>query len=251
MRIVEIMFIELKRKLFPLKYSRVKSGVIKNYLWRNGVMDNSYVLGEYEPSTIEILKKAIKEEYTCYDIGANTGYMSLVLSKLCGSTGKVYTFEPLPQNQVFINDHLKENNIRNTVAFDIALSDKESILQFTDSGNYVANTYISNSPIYGTSKKIEIKCSYIDKLIDENKVAPPDFIKIDVEGAEYDVLKGATETIKKFTPTIFVATHNNHNPGVKEKCLTLLESLNYNIKLINSTPNKEMQDFICTHEPHN
>ena len=72
-------------------------------------------------------------------------------------------------------------------------------------------------------------------------------MKIDVEGAEYDVLLGARNTIDKYRPTVLLATHEFHLEGVRDRCLQFLRDRNYEI-----TPTDEgkvirgLEDFVAT-----
>jgi hypothetical protein len=72
--------------------------------------------------------------------------------------------------------------------------------------------------------------------VEEGTIALPKFIKVDVEGAELDVLKGAVTILKNQSPIIYLETHNVHRPGVDEECRSFLTSLGYRMtdKLITS-----------------
>jgi len=61
---------------------------------------------------------------------------------------------------------------------------------------------------------------------------PPQLIKIDIEGAEYDALLGSRNVISKYHPTIFLSTHNCQNPGVHKKCYDFLDEIGYQLRYI-------------------
>jgi uncharacterized membrane-anchored protein len=76
---------------------------------------------------------------------------------------------------------------------------------------------------------IKINTRSIDSLV-KSGFRPPHVIKIDVEGAELDVLKGAAETLRTYKPHILLATHDGHLPGVKDACIALLASMGYTLQ---------------------
>jgi hypothetical protein len=70
----------------------------------------------------------------------------------------------------------------------------------------------------------------LDSLVDNKIILPPNLMKVDVEGSEFDVLNGAKKMLEKYHPTIFLATHNKK---VHSECLNLLRLLNYKLQSIN------------------
>ncbi|MEP7236284.1 MAG: FkbM family methyltransferase, partial [Ferruginibacter sp.] len=112
------------------------------------------------------------------------------------------------------------------------------------------NTYIKESYVFsGTENKITAQCQSIDGLINEG-YDKPDIIKIDVEGAEYDVLVGARNTLEQYHPNILLATHDCHLQGVQEKCVSFLKELGYDLQHT-GRHNKYMDgldDYIAIHK---
>ena len=83
------------------------------------------VLGIVEPLTMDTIKINVKRGDIALDLGANIGYHTLILSKLVGKTGKVFAFEPAPENAALIRENIKINNIKNVVVIEMAVSDKK------------------------------------------------------------------------------------------------------------------------------
>jgi FkbM family methyltransferase len=131
---------------------------------------------------------------TCYDCGANVGYFTLLLSRLVGSTGRVFSFEPLPENLKHLRRHVDMNKRANVTIIESALSDHIGKVNFFSDGSASRISAEGN---------IEIGCSNIDSL----DLPPPDLIKIDVEGAEVLVISGAEETLREHQPMIFLSLH--------------------------------------------
>ena len=144
------------------------------------IMNNFSLSGEYEPHTTQLLEEHVKPGNNCLDVGASIGYMSMIMARQTGPTGKVYAIEPT-LNQV---DYLKKNVHINgyddiiTVVSNAAWDKEETI---NINGNSTGRDNVKGIPL--------------DSIISEEI----DFIKIDVDGSEPKALKGLEETIKRST----------------------------------------------------
>ena len=188
--------------------------------------DSFYASGQYETKSIEKILNDLNDQSIVYDVGANFGYYSLAFSKV---VKKVYSFEPLPKNHGITKKHLEVNNIKNVELFPYAISDISQVLRFTNSLAHSSNTYKTESSNFNNSESvIEVQGHSLDALIFEHNFPKPDFLKVDVEGAELDFLKGAEKTLREIKPKFVLATHDKLIPGIKDKCLQFLESVNYN-----------------------
>lgn len=226
---------------------KIKDGILKNYKF-SFFYGNDYIFGKYEKEGIDKFINLIKKSDCIYDIGANVGYMTMVFSKL--TKNKVYAFEPLPKNLMKLQSHLNINSIVNVEVFPYAVSETSNKLEFSLDDNPVANTYIKDSPTFFLSKhKIEVSGISLDDFISKHEALPPNFIKIDVEGAELDVLKGAKNALQIYKPIILLATHEVHLSGVKKKCIEFLKDLNYECISTNEFKDSEgLEDFICQYK---
>ena len=170
--------------------------------------------GEYSELELKTILEFINEGDVIFDIGANIGCFSVPFAKKVGSNGKVYAFEP----QKFIFNLLKKNavcnELNNLQIFNNAIGDANTILELNDfdysqSGNFGGITLTENydnsvcAKIKGT-KKNKIKTLTLNNFLNLKKC---NFLKIDVELMESNVLKGAKEFIKKFRPIIWVENH--------------------------------------------
>jgi FkbM family methyltransferase len=150
----------------------------------------------HENGTDRFFLKYIKPGFCVMDIGANVGYYTRLASKLVGS-GSVISFEPLPKAYKL----LKKNSydLKNTEVFNCALSSDEGNGSFfiRDSGDTSSLLRINdNEKLQEIKVSIKTADSFIDNI---NKV---DFVKIDVEGFEMEVLQGMTTIISKYRPII-------------------------------------------------
>jgi FkbM family methyltransferase len=155
-----------------------------------------------------------------FDIGAHVGFYSLLAAEITGPTGQVFAFEPLPRNFNYLKKHIEINNYKNVNPFNVAVSDKDGFAFFNEGENDFTGHLADNG-------EIKVKTIGIDEWINSGKLPVPDVLKIDVEGAEFSVLKGAANLLKKRHPVIFLSTHSNE---IHKKCCDFLLSLGYNLQ---------------------
>jgi FkbM family methyltransferase len=222
-------YIKLSRYLFKKKYLTVMAGPLKGYQWPTS-RSYEYIIGNNEPD--EVMQQFcswFKPGSVFYDVGSNIGFYSFVANRFIVS-GKIYAIEPTSFNNRLFKRLLQLNKEKvvnnNFEILEFAISDSEKEVEFSNNEKLAeSNTYVENTDIY-KGERIKIKCYSIDRLI-EMGYAVPNIIKIDVEGAEYDALVGATNTLKKYTPNILLATHDCKVPGIKDKCMRYLEDMGY------------------------
>ena len=191
----------------------------------------------------QIYSKIIEKDFIIIDAGANIGYHSVLFSKL---GKKVYSFEPVPYNFNLLCGNIALNNLSNDIIpFCVGLGDKEEkvgIVFQEEVELWWVNSKTTSHKNYGGTvigSSADVK-DLIVKPLDVFNLNP-DFIKIDVEGYEFKLIEGATNTIKNSKPTILIEIHQDQI----EKVSGILNSLGYNIYLIPSEPWNS--DFICIH----
>lgn len=204
---------------------KILNGPNKGFKWIVGSGIHSCWIGNYEFSK---QKKVILYGSNCkifYDIGAHAGFYTMMFSKLANKNGAVYAFEPNPYNLYNLNKHLDINSLYNVSVFQTAVSDFKDYISFVnDENSYMGKINQSGSGFY-------VNTDYIDNLVTKNIIKPPDFIKIDVEGAELSVLKGSMNTLQKYYPILFIAIDDKEN---KVEIYHLLTKLEYNISTIDN-----------------
>lgn len=226
------------------KMCTIQGGPLKGYLFSLKADDNRYQFGIYEAQNTDQFIQTIQSNFTVYDLGANAGYMSLLFSKLAK---QVYCFEPMPANLEILHSNIESNNISNISVYPYAISNENTVLEFPVTDNKSAYTYVKDSANYKDSiKAIQIQGYKLDTVIEEKNLDPPNLIKIDVEGAEYDVLHGAKKTLQEHKPIILLATHDLQVAGIKDKCISFLKGLGYTCIPTGDLKHEEQVDFICT-----
>jgi FkbM family methyltransferase len=177
-----------------------------------------------------------------FDIGANVGYYTLLASKMVGNKGKVYAFEPVIRNLVYLYKHIYINKIENVNIVPLACSDSVSLKSFKLAADAACGYLDEGDYNYEGDilKSIYVQTITLDNFITETKVVP-DIIKIDVEGAELLVLRGAKDTLIKYKPKIFLSIHSDE---LEMQSKDYLGKLGYKFKLLDDSK-KPFIEYLC------
>jgi predicted RNA methylase len=142
-------------------------------------------------------RSLIRRGDTCFDVGGYDGYFALVYSRLSGA--HAYCFE---------SDDQRAAQIRDNVALNPKIAERISLLE----------TYVADGS--GTAPRIDS----LDDLVARGVIPTPDFVKIDVEGAESAVLSGASKLLRESRPNLIIETHSEQLGG---ECVALLHAAGY------------------------
>jgi len=156
----------------------------------------------YDPINTAFVLKRLKQGDIFVDVGAHVGYFTILASKMVGNTGKVYAFEPCPRNYSVLLKNIRANKLTNVVTINKAASNVSSEADFYnyDSRHWALSSlcpernkpYQSKSLVVSGSTKV--KTVRLDDYFNKLNVMP-DMIKIDVEGAEPEVIEGLGDFI--------------------------------------------------------
>ena len=170
-----------------------------------------YILGfgEWEPKTWHALEQHVPAGGTFVDVGAHIGWYSLKAAKVVGPKGRVIAVEPNQETLLRLRDNIRASGASAVIVVaPVACSDSETTLNFFAAPR--ANTGMSSLSLTNASRLGGIAASYqvrarrLDDIVREAGVARVDAVKIDVEGAEFLVLKGAVETLDRYRPVVSV-----------------------------------------------
>lgn len=164
--------------------------------------------GYFERDSTLLIKQLLRTSDVFLDIGANIGYYSLVASSLVGCRGEVIAFEPTTFYRNTLLKNIKQNSSTNITVKDFGLSEDNQNLKIS-----LGESSATLHPVDGNfGQRIEtINLMRLDDIFDQLEIAKVDFIKIDVDGHEPSVLKGAEATLKKFSPKILLeVSHLNY-----------------------------------------
>jgi FkbM family methyltransferase len=180
------------------------------------------------------------------DIGAHIGRYSIISSKRVGHNGKVIAIEAHPHNFEILNRNIKLNKLTNMITLNHAAYSKETKIKLYTRGQQAGHT-IYNTIITDRAKKedgfVDINANTLDNLLQQNGINEVNWIKIDVEGAEFEVLKGAHNILsnsKDIALLIEVHGKDNYKPVVE-----FLNSYNFNVEFEMSNENGDWRHIIA------
>ena len=200
----------------------ILSGPLLARRWLVGAGIHRCWLGTYERRKQLAIRARMEPGMVAYDIGANSGFYSLLMASCVGNDGRVYAFEPELRNVAFLRRHLELNRLQNVRVMPTAVGDHDGRGRFAvDSSGYRG--------CLDARGETFVPVASVDHLVETRGIEPADIIKIDVEGAELAVLKGAQRYLKRFRPLVFLATHGAQ---VHQSCCELLRGCGYRLQTL-------------------
>lgn len=183
--------------------------------------EKDYWLGTYEPNLQAAAVELIKNGMTIYDIGANIGYISLLMAKLCAPDGQVFSFEALPNNFKRLEENIRLNELENKIHVQpMAVVDKTDQVQFLiHSSTSMGKASGSAGRAEKYNQKIYVQGIAIDDFIFKGHHASPKIIKMDIEGGEVLAMKGMQRTLKELRPIFLIELHGREAAGAVWKAL--------------------------------
>jgi FkbM family methyltransferase len=174
------------------------------------------------------------------DIGAHIGHYTLIASKRVGTNGKVVAIEAHPGNFEMLNRNIKLNRLTNIISLNHAVYSKETKVKLyvpgEESGNTIYNTLISDRAT-NEEKFVEVNANTLDYLLQSKGIKQEvNWIKIDVEGAEFEVLKGAANILSKSKDiALLIEVHNlTGGKNLYGPIMEFLNSYNFIVEFENS-----------------
>ncbi len=162
-------------------------------------------------NAISLLKKykpRSQDDYTVFDVGANFGYLSLVWNQTIAKNGIVYAFEPHPTIFNSVKTSVKLNVLSNLKLINAAVSDKAGKIELHLSST-TSNTLTEVAQENKANTTVKIDMITLDEFSMQHAITHVDLIKIDVDGIEHDILKGAKQLIATSRPVIIVETNGD------------------------------------------
>ena len=191
----------LKRIIVGLVDTRARAAHFNfptKYIWRWKL---EMLAGRYEKDTTDLFKEIIRPGMTVFDIGAHIGYFTRLFSRLAGRTGKIFAFEPDPENFALLEKNIA--HLSNVTLINAAVSDNEGTIDFyqIEDSTGCHTTIPTNAP----AKKLAVEAIRID---DFARTATPDVIKMDIEGGEPRALHGMEAMLSSRRPLKIVMELN-------------------------------------------
>lgn len=199
--------------------------------------------GIHERRVTSLLVQSLQGARCFADVGTNLGWYTCIAARHMPQ-GVVYGFEMDDLNFDLLTGNLELNHADNVFAFHAAVSDSEGVVTYHRSGSRPSPFFQMQEQAvrHDSAHQVSVRSITLDRFFEDSSRIPPDVIKIDVEGAEFSVLKGMTRILQQHRPTLFLEIHptflKNFHSSASE-LLQLLINAGYRIVQIESLRDQE------------
>jgi FkbM family methyltransferase len=204
---------------------RIQRGLGRGLRFNGADSAVGFLLGTHDPDVQFAMGRLLQPGMTVYDIGANVGFTAVIAARQVASEGKVVCFEPLAGNAAQIQHNAELNQFTNIEVRQLALGPSDGAAEFR----------VSESPTWGRlamagaaprQRGIEqVVVRSLDSLAGSEGLPPPQVIKLDVEGAEADVIAGGKQLIATARPVMVIELHHTY-----AAVLDVLSGLDYTVQ---------------------
>jgi FkbM family methyltransferase len=207
----------------------IQRGPARGMKWISGSATHGCWLGTYELEKQRLLERLIKPGMTIYDVGAQAGFYTLMLSRMVGDSGEVFAFEPSIREARYLIEHVRLNRLRNVHIVQAAVGATPGLSGFSIDRPPCENRLIKEDD------GLLVPVVNLDSL----SLPPPDLIKMDIEGGESAALEGAVRILYQSHPLVLVALHGE---GHARYCPDLLRKYDYKIFALDDSPIANVAD---------
>lgn len=202
----------------------IAAGDLKDYkILLNLKAEKSRWLGTYEPELAEAARVFLEPGMTVYDVGANIGYVSLLLAHHVRPNGKVFAFEALPANVERIRRNVALNALENRITLiEAAVAERGGEITF------FVHESVGMGKAAGSAGRceeqyqaqIKVPALSLDEFVYEQGNPPPDAVKMDIEGGEVLALPGMKRILSEHHPLLFLELHGPESEQAAWRALT-------------------------------
>jgi len=207
----------------------IQQGIGKGLKFNVGDCIAGSLLGTIEPQMQDALQRVVKPGMVAFDLGANVGFLTLLFTRLVGPTGKVFSFEPLEKNAKRIKYNAAQNQFANVTVRQEAVGKEDGTVVFRIADFSTNGRMEEHQPGEHTGIPISVPLRCLDSVIARCDAPEPDIIKMDIEGAEADCLRGAKKLLAGKRPLLLIEIHDK-NKEVDE----LLTAAHYRVLVLGS-----------------
>lgn len=180
---------------YPMRIHRYDTGISKELA----------VYRTHEPNTTELLKSMIGDRMVIVDIGANIGYYTLLFGHAVGPSGRVIAIEPEPENYRLLHGNVRESLLKNITLLNYAVGSKDTISKLFVANQSNVHTLVGRGK--QKSKYVKVQEKMLDSIVREVGASRVDLVRMDVEGYEAEIIKGAVETLSRYKPIVIMEVH--------------------------------------------
>ncbi len=161
-----------------------------------GIERAIYLYGTYESGTLDVIRRCLSSGDTFVDVGSNIGLMSLFASRIVGESGVVYAFEPEQDTFAILQQNVSLNTVSNILSYSVALGSVggEALIYSNLEINRGSASLIKPYEREAAGRKVAVDT--LDHFVANHNITQIKMMKIDVEGMELEVLKGATQVLE-------------------------------------------------------
>ncbi|HEV2474703.1 MAG TPA: FkbM family methyltransferase [Chthonomonadales bacterium] len=197
----------------------------------------AYLVGTYERPVAQAIVANLRPGAVAYDVGANIGYLSLIMARQVGRKGQVYAFEPSPSSYRILETNGQLNRKLPLRGFPVAVADRSGVESFSFFQYDLVSRLGDCSRRYDDCTVIKVIVEPLDRMIATLGLRLPDFVKIDVEGAEERVLEGMRDTLLEAHPTLLLETHTDE---LERSTAARLQEIGYCVTVLSGKPPRHL-----------
>jgi FkbM family methyltransferase len=203
-----------KRKSLYIRWARMFKGMPAPFrlpfgaywLARNDNLGEPLLSSNFETAELAFVERFLQPGMTVLDLGAHHGLYTLLASKQVGKEGKVISFEPSPRERKALRLHLTLNRCRNVSVQEVALGSKETEAELHVVEDWAAGCNSLRPPVVAArTSAIRVRVARLDDVLSSQGIDRVHFIKLDVEGAELEVLEGAARLLERRPRPVILA----------------------------------------------
>jgi FkbM family methyltransferase len=165
--------------------------------------------GYYEPDTVRVFERILKPGMVFFDVGAHCGQYTLLGSPLVGERGQVHSFEPDPRTNAQLRGNVARNGLANVTVNQAAVGAADDVVTFFESSAQYAGTSGLRPSPYFSGRSYPVACTTLGSYLTKRGLTRIDVMKIDIEGAELDLLMSTRALLTSDTRPVIVMEFNN------------------------------------------
>lgn len=230
-------------KLLPRRAYTVMRGHLRGAKFVLGALEGeggggSVYFNLVEPEQTACFAENVNAGDVFFDVGANVGYYTILGSRLVGKNGLVVAFEPVARNLAHLFNHVEINKLENVSIVSSACSDEIALAAFSTGPNNAMGHLTGENNSETSAKNLMLVPTITLDAVAERLGVIPNVLKIDVEGAELTVLRGASGKILPAKPKIFLSLHSE---TLRTDCLEYLEKFGYEFEPLGEDKTDSME----------
>lgn len=188
----------------------IRQGIGRGLRFNPGGSNAGYLLGTSEPHVQAALASLLGPGMAFLEAGANVGFHAMIAARLVGPSGRVICFEPVPECADLIRHNAALNGFLNLEVFPEALGGSEGVKAFSVARTTTLSRFSVSSGEAVDGREIQVPVRTLDALVAGGKIPQPDFILMDIEGAEVELLKGARGILATSRPLLLIELHGTN-----------------------------------------